>query len=314
MGKYGLSIDNLTAIEVVTSDGDVRIVDDQREPDLFWALRGGGGNFGVAASFEFVTHPLDTILGGILAHPLAAAGDVIGMYRQFAKELSDDASVFGGLTHAPDGSGMKLCAMPPCHAGTIAEAEAELRPLREFGPPVNGPSGPDALSGGQYHAGQRFPPGRAELLALGFLHRTQRRRRPGARRRLRGGAVADDAHLHRALTTAPRAASIRRPPPSPTVEPGFNLVLPGQWADPADTEVNVQWVRDTFAALEPYTAPRTLVNYAGSDQADEIVAFYGPNLDRLRDIKRRYDPDNVFHLNQNIPTGLSLRLVCWDLS
>jgi FAD/FMN-containing dehydrogenase len=83
--------------------------------------------------------------------------------------------------------------------------------------------------------------------------------------------------------------------------PGFNLILPGQWADPADTETNVQWVRDTFAALEPYTAPRTLVNYAGSDQADETVVFYGPNLDRLRDIKRRYDPDNLFHLNQNIP-------------
>ena len=136
MGKYGLSIDNLTAIEVVTADGAVRIVDDEHEPDLFWALRGGGGNFGVAASFEFVTHPLDTILGGIIAHPLAAAGDVIGMYREFATNLSDDATVFCGLTHAPDGSGMKLCAIALCHAGAIAEAEAELRPLREFGPPV----------------------------------------------------------------------------------------------------------------------------------------------------------------------------------
>jgi FAD/FMN-containing dehydrogenase len=168
LGKYGLSIDNLRAVELVTADGAVRIVDNDHEPDLFWAFRGGGGNFGVAASFEFVTHPLDTILGGILAHPLAAAGDVISMYRQFATELSDDA------------------------------------------------------------------------------------------------------------------------------------VLAGQWADPADTEVNVQWVRDTFSALEPYTAPRTLVNDAGTDQPDEVVAFYGPNLDRLRDVKRRYDPDNVFHLNQNV--------------
>jgi FAD/FMN-containing dehydrogenase len=87
----------------------------------------------------------------------------------------------------------------------------------------------------------------------------------------------------------------------PHREPGFNLMLAGQWADPADTAVNVQWVRDTFAALEPYMAPRTLVNYAGADQADEVVAFYGPNLERLRDVKRRDDPDNVFHLNQNIP-------------
>ena len=91
MGKYGLSIDNLTAVELVTADGAVRMVDEEHEPDLFWALRGGGGNFGVAASLEFVTHPLDTILGGLLAHPLAAAGDVIAMYRQFATEMSDDA-------------------------------------------------------------------------------------------------------------------------------------------------------------------------------------------------------------------------------
>jgi Berberine and berberine like len=87
----------------------------------------------------------------------------------------------------------------------------------------------------------------------------------------------------------------------PHREPGFNLVLAGQWADPADTEVNMQWVPDTLAALEPYTAPRTYMNYAADDDADRIVASYGPNLDRLRDVKRRYDPDNVFRLNQNIP-------------
>ena len=136
MGKYGMSIDNLRAVEVVTADGAVRIVDDEHEPDLFWALRGGGGNFGVAASLEFETHPLDTVLGGLLAHPLAAAGDVVSRYRQFATTMSDDASVFCGFVHAPDGSGAKLCAIPLCHAGAIDEAEAELRPLREFGPPV----------------------------------------------------------------------------------------------------------------------------------------------------------------------------------
>ena len=120
----------------MTADGEARLVDAESEPDLFWALRGGGGNFGVAASFEFETHPLDIVLGGLLAHPLAAAGDVIDMFRQFTKDLPDEATVFCGLVHAPDGSGTKLCALPLCHSGELGQAEADLAPLRQFGPPL----------------------------------------------------------------------------------------------------------------------------------------------------------------------------------
>ena len=128
MGKYGLAIDNLTPVEVVTADGGVRIVDADNEPDLFWALRGGGGNFGVATSFEFETHPL--------GHRSSAGSSPTRwpprprcstMYRQFTKELPDEATVFCGLVHAPDGSGMKLCALPLCHCGDLAQAEADLR-------------------------------------------------------------------------------------------------------------------------------------------------------------------------------------------
>ena len=136
MGSHGLSIDNVSQVEVVTADGQVRIVDAEHEPDLFWALRGGGGNFGVAASIEFETHPLDIVLGGLLAHPLAAAGEVIDMFRQFTKDLPDEVTVFCGLVHAPDGSGMKLCALPMCHCGELGQAESDLAPLRQFGPPI----------------------------------------------------------------------------------------------------------------------------------------------------------------------------------
>ena len=135
MGKYGMSIDSLRAVEVVTADGAVRIIDEEHEPDLFWALRGAAATSGWPRPWS--SKPtLDTVLGGLLAHPLPAAGDVISRYREFAMHMSDDASVFCALVHAPDGSGAKLCAMPLCHAGTIDEAEAELRPLREFGPPA----------------------------------------------------------------------------------------------------------------------------------------------------------------------------------
>jgi FAD/FMN-containing dehydrogenase len=299
-GKYGLSIDNLTAVEVVTPDGAVRVVDDDHEPDLFWALRGGGGNFGVAASFEFVTHPLDTILGGILAHPLAAAGDVIGRYRQFVTEQSDDATVYCGLTHAPDGSGMKLCAIPLCHAGTIAEAEAELRALRKFGPPAMDLVAPMPYPAVNTMLDNGLPRGALSYWRSTFLAELS----DAAVQVLVNAYEAVPSPMTPIFIEYYHGAACRVDPTAtafPHREPGFNILLAGQWADPADTDVNVQWVRDTFAALEPYRAPRTYVNYVGDEQADGIGASYGPNLDRLRDVKRRYDPDNVFHLNQNIP-------------
>jgi FAD/FMN-containing dehydrogenase len=300
MGKYGMSIDNLTAVELVTADGAVRIVDEEHEPDLFWALRGGGGNFGVAASLEFVTHPLDTILGGLIAHPLAAAGDVIGMYRQFAMEMSDDASVFCALTHAPDGSGMKLCALPVCHAGAIAEAEAELRPLREFGPPAMDLVAPMPYPAINTMLDAGFPRGALNYWRSAFFTDLS----DAAVQALVDAYEAVPSPMTNIIIEHFHGAACRVEPTAtafPHREPGFNLVLTGQWADSADTDVNMRWVRDTLAALEPYTAPRTYMNYAADDEADRIAAFYGPNLDRLRDIKRRYDPDNVFRVNQNIP-------------
>ncbi len=300
MGRYGMAIDNLKAVELVTADGAVRMVDDEHAPDLFWALRGGGGNFGVAASLEFETHALDTVLGGILAHPLAAAGDVVARYRQFAAELSDDASVFCALTHAPDGSGTKLCGIPLCHAGAIAAAEAELRPLREFGPPAMDLVAPMPYPAVNTMLDGAFPRGALSYWRSAFLTE------------LTDAAIsalvnAFDAvpspmtsivieHFHGAVCRIDPTATAY-----PHREPGFNLVVAGQWQNPADTEINVQWVRDTTATLQPFMAPRTYMNYAAEDEADRIVASYGLNLGRLRDVKRRYDPDNVFRHNQNIP-------------
>ena len=300
MGKYGMSIDNLRAVEMVTADGAVRIVDDEHEPDLFWALRGGGGNFGVAASLEFDTHPLDTVLGGLLAHPLPAAGEVVSRYREFATQMSDDASVFCALVHAPDGSGVKLCAIPLCHAGAIDEAEAELRPLREFGPPVMDLVAPMPYPAVNTMLDAGFPRGALNYWRSAFFTE------------LSDAAVSALVEAYEAVPSPMSAivlehfhgAACRVAPTAtafPHRAPGFNLVVAGQWQDPADTPANVQWVRDTFAALAPYTAPRTYMNYAADDEADRVDAAFGPNIDRLRDVKHRYDPDNLFRLNLNIP-------------
>jgi FAD/FMN-containing dehydrogenase len=289
MGKYGMSIDNLKAVEMVTADGVVRIVDEENEPDLFWALRGGGGNFGVAASLEFETHPLDTVLGGLLAHPLAAAGDVVSRYREFAMQMSDEASVFCALVHAPDGSGAKLCAIPLCHAGPIDQAEAELRPLRKFGPPVM-----DLVAPMPY-------PVVNTILDAGFPRGALNYWRSAFFTELSDAAVSALVEAYEAVPSPMsgivlehfHGAACRVAPTAtafPHRSPGFNLVVTGQWQDPADTPANVQWVRDTLAALEPYTAARTYMNYAAE----------GPNVGRLSDVKRRYDPDNLFRLNLNI--------------
>ena len=299
MGKYGLSIDNVTRLEVVTADGDAYVVDAEHEPDLFWALRGGGGNFGVATSFEFETQPVDVILGGLVAHPLAAAGEVIDMYRQFTKELPDDATVFCGLVHAPDGSGTKLCALPLCHSGDLRQAEADLAPLRQFGPPILDLVEPMPYPVVNTMLDDAYPRAALNYWKSAFFTELS----DAAVRTLIDAFEATPSimtsivieHFHGAVCRVDPTATAY-----PFREPGYNLVLTGQWADPAETDANVAWVRDTFSALEPYTAPKVYVNYLADDEGGRIANAYGQNFARLVEIKQRYDPDNLFHLNQNI--------------
>jgi len=299
MGTHGLSIDNLTQVELVTADGQVRLVDAEHEPDLFWALRGGGGNFGVAASLEFETHPLDTILGGLLAHPLAAAAEVIEMYHQFTKACSDELTAFCGLVHAPDGSGMQLCAIPLCHSGEPAQAEAELAPLRQFGPPILDLVQPMPYPAVNSMLDAGFPKGAFNYWKSAFFTELTDAAVQTlidafeAVPSIMSGVVIE--HFHGAVCRIDPTATA-----FPFRDPGYNLVLTGQWSDPAETDVNLAWVRDTFTALEPYTAPKVYVNYLADDERERVVNAYGPNLERLVDIKRRFDPENLFRLNENI--------------
>src|SRR3954453_16015041 len=142
MGKYGLAADNLVGAELVTAAGEVLGVDEDTRPDLLWGLRGGGGNFGVVTAFTYRVHPVSTITGGLIAHPLDAAPAMLRFYRDAVANASDEVTVFAGLVHAPGGSGHKLAAMVICHAGAPEEAQAELAPLLEFGPPLMAQVGP----------------------------------------------------------------------------------------------------------------------------------------------------------------------------
>jgi FAD/FMN-containing dehydrogenase len=303
MGKYGMSIDNLVSAEVVLADGRVVVASETDDAELFWAIRGGGGNFGVITSFEFDAHPVDIVTGGIAAHLLDAAVEVLDMYRQFTKNLDDDTTAFCGLVHAPDGSGTKIVATPVCHCGDAKKAESDLKPLREFGPPLLDMIGPMPYPVVNTLLDDGFPKGALNYWKSAFFTELSDAAVRtmvdafGAAPSTMSGMVIEN--FHGAVTRVEPTATA-----FPHRRPGYNLALIGEWIDPAESDANIAWVSETFAALEPYMAPQVYVNYLGADDASRIRNAYGPNYDRLLDLKRRYDPENRFRLNQNIdPSG-----------
>ncbi len=301
MGKYGLALDNLRAVELVTAEGRVLRASKDEEPDLFWALRGGGGNFGVATSFEYQLYPVGpTITGGLVAHPFERARDVLRFFRDFTASLPDEMTVFAGLVHAPDGSGAKLAAMVACHCGAPDIGEAATRPLKQFGSPAVDAIGPMPYSdlNGMLDAG--FPKGALNYWKSSFLARLSdeaidtmvdcfaRCPTPMAQLLLEhfhGAAtrvgVSDTAFPHRA--------------------DGYNFLVLSEWIDPAQSERCIAWARETYAAMQPFMGSGRYVNYLGDDETgDPTAAAYGPNYRRLKELKKRYDPGNFFHVNQNI--------------
>ena len=301
MPRFGLASDNVLAIELVTADGEVVEVTAESDPDLFWALRGGGGNFGVATSFNYRLHPLGMVTGGLIAHPIDAAPGLLRFYRDAVADASDDLEVFAGLVHAPDGSGLQLSALVVCHTGDPDQAEADLAPLKAWGSPLMVEVGPMPYPAMNTILDEGYPPGSLNYWMSSFT-----------------GGITDgliDLMVERfASTPSPMNAilfehfhgAVTRVPVTETAVPhrqeGFNLLIPSVWLDPADTDKNRAWTRETHAALSEHLVERRWLNYLGDDQGGGAVrAAYGPNWERLVKVKGRVDPDNVFHRNHNIP-------------
>ncbi len=299
MAKHGLAADNLLGVELVTASGEVLDVREETHPDLLWALRGGGGNFGVAASFEYRLHPLATVVGGLIAHPVEAGGAMLRFYRDALADCPDDLTVFAGLVHAPDGSGTKLAAMVVCHTGTDEQAERDLAPFKEWGSPLVVEVGRmpypamNMLLDAAYPAGalnywlSSFTAGLSDGLVDTIEERFATVPSPMS--------VILLEHFHGAVTRVGATDTA-----VPHREEGWNLLIPSEWLDPADTEANVRWTKETHAALGEHLVERRWLNYLGDDQDDAVRAAYGPNYDRLARVKAAYDPDNVFHHNHNI--------------
>jgi FAD/FMN-containing dehydrogenase len=303
MGRYGLAVDNLLSAEVVLASGEVVTASEDQKADLFWAIRGGGGNFGIVTSFEFRAHPVAEVLTGPVLHTLDAAPELLRFYREFCVDLPDELSTQAAFLHAPDGSGAKLCAIAVCHsADDAAQAEADVQPVRDFGSPAA-----DMI--------QRVPyavtnTGVDWLFARGTLNYWK----SAFFSDLSDAAIA---LLVQAFDRAPtelcaliiedlHGAATRVEPTAtafPHRQPGHNLLLISQWTDPADSDACIAWARTTFESLAPHMADRAYTNYLPADDHDRIRQAYGVNYHRLVELKRRYDPGNLFRLNQNIDPG-----------
>jgi FAD/FMN-containing dehydrogenase len=306
MGIHGLAADNLLSVELVNADGAVLNVTAESDPDLFWALRGGGGNFGVATSFEYRLHPLSEVVGGLIAHPFEAARDVLRFYREFTQSVPDELTVFGGLVYAPGSSDLRLAAFVVCHAGPAEQAQKDLAPLREFGQPLMVELGPMPYAVMNTLLDDGYPRGALNYWKSSFVETLDDELIDLAIERFEATPSPLNAilfeHFHGAVTRVGVSDTA-----VPHREVGYNLLMPSVWLDAADTEANIAWTRATFDLFSPYFAERRWLNYFSDDDGtDAVRAAYGPNYDRLLELKRRYDPENTFRLNHNIdPVGRS---------
>ncbi len=305
MSKHGLSLDNLLSVDLVTAEGKVVRAGADENPDLFWAVRGGGGNFGIATSLEFKLHPVGPMVtGGLAVHPFAKARDVLGFFHDATLSLPDDMSIICALTHAPDGSGASIAALAAAHCGSLAEGEAAVNPIKVFGPPIMDAIGPMPYSALNAMLDAGYPKGALNYWKSSFLSGLSDQAIDTmiecfARCPTPMGSLVLE-HFHGAVTRVGATAVA-----FPHRAEGYNLLVLAQWLDPAENGRCIAWARASYDAMKPFMAKGRYVNYLGDDEAtDQVAAAYGPNYARLSEIKRKYDPGNVFHLNQNIrPLG-----------
>ncbi len=303
MSKHGLAADNLVSADVVTADGRLLTASAEENDDLFWALRGGGGNFGVVTSFEYELHPIGPVItGGLVVHPFPAAGEVLRFFRDYTSSgLSDDLTTVGALVHAPDGSGMKAAGIAVCHVGSAEDAQGDLEPLLAFGSPVDVQVGPMPYEAVCSMLDEAFAPGFQNYWKSTFLDSLSDEAIDTAIERFAetpsamSGMVLE--HFHGAVARIPVEATA-----CPHRREGYNFLVTGVWPDPADSAANVAWTQGTYDAMTSFGTGRRWLNYIGAEDggANRAREAFGPNYDRLAAAKKTYDPENVFHLNVNI--------------
>jgi FAD/FMN-containing dehydrogenase len=305
--KYGMTIDNLLSARVVTANGESVVASETENADLFWGIRGGGGNFGVVTSFEFRAHPVGPeVLSGLIVHPFSAAKEVLRAYRDFVKDAPDEVTVWVVMRKAPplpflpeEVHGTEVVVLAAMYAGAMENGEAALAPIRAVGDPIADVIGPHPFVGWQQALDPLLTPGERNYwkthdfleLSDGLLDvlvdRAARLPDPQCEIFLAqlGGAqgrVADDATAFQGRRAA------------------FLMNVHGRWSDAAQDESVVAWCRDLFESAAPYATGEAYVNFMTDDERERVADAYGSSYARLVGLKDRYDPENLFRLNQNV--------------
>jgi FAD/FMN-containing dehydrogenase len=296
--KYGLALDNVVAVDLVTADGRLVTADANENQDLFWGVRGGGGNFGIITSIKYRLHELGPVLGGAVFYPVSKAEEVLRFFREFSESIPDELVIQCGSFTMPDK--VQVFAVAACYCGNIAEGEKVLKPLRTFGPPMA-----DAISVMNYVQLQSmfdpfFPPGRQTYVKSNFvLALTDDAIRAIAHFAGRSPSPYSFApfleHWHGAATRVGIADTA-----FPHRQHSYNLMFWSNWESASESDENIRWTRACWSALQPHLVEGSYSNYVSDDGGAVERAAYGPNYDRLVTLKNKYDPTNLFRMNLNI--------------
>jgi FAD/FMN-containing dehydrogenase len=305
--KYGMSVDNLVSVEMITAEGKLVRASARENPDLFWALRGGGGNFGVVTLFEFQLHPVGPeVLSGLIVFPFTQAKVLLAKYREFVDQIPEDLNVWAILRQAPPLPflpaaihGKLVVIFPFVYAGDIELGRRAIEPLRSFGEPHGEHLGPQLYTAWQ----KAFDP----LLTFGARNYWKSHNFS----ELRDGAIdsmieyaarlpSSQCEIFIGLVSGQANRVAKEATAYAHRDTKFVLNVHGRWEKPEDDKTCISWAREFFKATAPYATGGVYVNFLTEDETDRIRAAYGPNYDRLVQLKRKYDPTNLFRLNQNI--------------
>jgi FAD/FMN-containing dehydrogenase len=306
--KYGFTVDSLISAEVVTADGQLLVASADRNPDLFWALKGGGGNFGVVTGFEFRLHEVGPLLyGGMMLFPIDAAVDLLKAYRGFMDDAPDEICGGSAILCAPPEEfvpepvrGKPVLAIIACYIGPVEAGERAFAPLREWGPALE-MLGPMPYTAIQSLIAPGNPPGRHHYWKAGLLEELSDEAIETFVAR-----ASDVISPFTATLMLPLGGAFARVDEDSTPlayrRAKWDYHLLSQWADPSETERHVEWARDFDRAMSEYAEEGVYVNFTGDPSRSAVEAGFGPEkYARLVEVKRAYDPENVFRSNTNIP-------------
>jgi FAD/FMN-containing dehydrogenase len=297
-GKFGMTVDNVLGADVVLADGRLVHASSTENADLFWALRGGGGNFGVVTSFDYRLHEVGPmIVGGLVVHPFPRAKEALAFFGAFLRTAPDELVAAAVLMTGPDGQ--KACGIAAAYPGDLADGERIVAPIKQFGPPVMDVMGRMPYLAQQSLIDAAMPPNVLNYWKAEFLRDVSQ-------------DVIDvtvDAFSRvpspmSSILFFPIRGAASRVSPDATAFPhrhGYHLGIYSLWTDRTVNDANVAWVRQTWKAVQPFAAGGVYVNELGDDEGvDRVQMAYGPNYHRLQQIKAKYDPQNLFSLNANI--------------